>query len=230
MRAGLMIGLIVAAAAAAASLAWALLALWLGRARGSMVAAGIGGAIGVVYRVMLKPWHLRWGASDEETARAMPGDDLLSGAISATRAIAIAASPEEIWPWLVQLGLGRAGWYSYDWIDNDFQSSATRILPEHQELKVGDSILMMPSMGFVVSAVDQPRSIVSLLEGGTTSWCLGLYPAADGTTRLISRWRPKYERSVATFLMLLLVEPGTFIMEQKMLRTIRDRVESNSGS
>jgi hypothetical protein len=75
---------------------------------------------------------------------------------------------------------------------------------------------MMPSVGFVVSAVDQPRSIVSLLE--------------DGTTRLISRWRPNYERSVATFLMLLLVEPGTFIMEQKMLRTIRDRVESNSNS
>jgi hypothetical protein len=100
MRTGLMIGLIVAAAASAASLAWALLALWLGRARGSMVAAAIAGAIGVVYRVILKPWHLRWGATDEETTRDMPGDDLLPGAIPATRAITIAASPEEIWPWL----------------------------------------------------------------------------------------------------------------------------------
>lgn len=229
MRTGLMIGLIVATAASAASLAWALLVLWLGRARGSLVAAALAGAIGIAYRVIVKPWHLRWGASDEEVARAMPGDDLLPGALSTTRAITIAASPEEIWPWLVQLGFGKAGWYSYDWIDNDLKASATRILPEHQELRAGDSILMMPSMGFIVSAVDEPRSIVSMLEDGTTSWCLGLYPEADGTTRLISRWRPHYERSVATVMMLLLVEPGTFIMEQKMLRTIRDRVEANAA-
>ncbi len=101
-------------------------------------------------------------------------------------------------------------------------------MPELQRLDVGDRILMMPSMGFEVKAVDEPRSIVSLLEDGSTSWCLALYPSADGTTRLVSRWRPRFERSVAGFLMNLLVEPGAFVMEQKMLRTIRDRAEGTN--
>ena len=109
--------------------------------------------------------------------------------------------------------------------DNDFQPSADRILPEYQNLTVGDKILMMPGMGFVVESIDEPRSIVSILEDGSTSWCLGLYPQDDGRTRLVSRWRPKFERSLATFFMTALAEPGTFIMEQKMLRVIRDRVE-----
>jgi hypothetical protein len=128
----------------------------------------------------------------------------------------------------VQLGYGKAGWYSYDWIDNDFKPSADRIIPEYQDLNVGDRILMMPTMGFVVVALDAPQSIVSLLEDGSTSWCLGLYPVDDGATRLVSRWRPKFDLTPATFLMSLLAEPGNFIMEQKMLRRIRDRAEARS--
>lgn len=80
-------------------------------------------------------------------------------------------------------------------------------------------------MGFVTVAIDAPRSIVSLLEDESTSWSLALYPAAAGT-RLVSRWRPRFERSIGNALMLMIVEPGTFIMEQRMLRTIRDRVEA----
>ena len=87
---------------------------------------------------------------------------------------------------------------------------------------------MMPGIGFEAQAVDEPHSIASLLEDGSTFWCLALYPADDGSTHLVSRWRPRFERSVATFFMVLVVEPGTFVMEQKMLRTIRDRVESSS--
>jgi hypothetical protein len=223
-----MIGLVVLGAALSAVAAWLLAVVRLGRRGGSALALGAAVAVALVYRVVIRPWHLRWGATDEETTRAMPGDELLPGATSATRAITIRATPETIWPWLVQLGYGRAGWYSYDWIDNDFQPSAERILPEFQQLEPGDMILMMPSMGFEVKAVDAPRSIVSMLEDGSTSWCLALYPEADGTTRLVSRWRPRFERSVGTFFMLLLVEPGTFIMEQKMLRTIRQRVESTT--
>ncbi len=88
---------------------------------------------------------------------------------------------------------------------------------------------MMPTMGFVVQSIDRPRAIVSLLEDGSTSWCLGVYPC-DGGTRLVSRWRPKFEMTPATFFMSVLAEPGTFIMEQKMLRTIRDRAEARSGA
>ena len=223
-----MIGLLVLAAAASTIAAWLLAVVRLGRTGGTALALVVGGVVAGAYGLAIRPWHLRWGATDEEVTRPMPGDDLLAGPGSATRAITIAATPEEIWPWLVQLGYGRAGWYSYDWIDNDFRSSAERVMPELQDLDVGDRILMMPSMGFEVVAIDQPHSLVSRLEDGSTSWCLALYPAGDGTTRLVSRWRPRFERSVASFLMLLLVEPGTFVMEQKMLRTIRDRVEAST--
>jgi hypothetical protein len=223
-----MIGLLVLTAAASTMAAWLLAVARLGRTGGTALALVLGGAVVCVYRMAIRPWHLRWGATDEEVARAMPGDDLLPGPGATTRVVTIAATPEDIWPWLVQLGYGKAGWYSYDWIDNDFQPSADRIVPELQDLAVGDRILMMPSMGFEVVAIDEPHSIVSLLEDGSTSWCLALYPTDDGTTRLVSRWRPRFERSLASFFMLLLVEPGTFLMEQKMLRTIRDRVEATA--
>jgi len=221
-----MIALLVGAMALVVVAAWAALVAWLGWLWGTAVNLGVAFVAVVVYRRTVRSWHLRWGASGAEVARVMPGDELLPDATSATRAITIEASPEAIWPWLVQLGYGKAGWYSYDWIDNDFKPSADRILPEYQDLNVGDSILMMPGMGFEIQAIDEPNSIVSLLGDGSTSWCLGLYRSHDGSTRLVSRWRPRFERSVGNMLMLAVVEPGTFIMEQKMLRTIRDRVEA----
>jgi len=201
-----------------------LLLLWLGWPGGAMAGIALAALLVAAYVWIIKPWHLRWGATDAEVAMAMPGDELIPDAKSATRAITIDATAEQVWPWLVQLGFGKAGWYSYDWIDNDFKPSADRILPEYQDLRVGDKILMMPTMGFVVEDIDEPRSIVSVLEDGSTSWCLGLNAGAGGT-RLVSRWRPKLAMTPATFLMSMLAEPGTFIMEQKMLRTIRDRVE-----
>jgi hypothetical protein len=201
------------------------LIVWLGWLSGIGVGLGILAVVVAFYLLVVKPWHTRWGATDTEVARGMPGDELIPGAGSATRAITIGGPPEDVWPWLVQLGYGKAGWYSYDWIDNDFRPSADRILPEYQDLRPGDKILMMPTMGFVVDSVDEPRSIVSILEDGSTSWCLGVYPAEGGKTRLVSRWRPKFEMTPATFFLTVISEPGTFIMEQKMLRTIRDRVE-----
>lgn len=226
MRTQLMIALTVitvllGAVAVLVGLVW-----WLGWLGGGAVWLALLAVIVGLYLSVIKPWHLRWGATDAEVARSMPGDELIPDAKSATRAITIDASAEQIWPWLIQLGFGKAGWYSYDWIDNDFQPSAHRIIPEYQNLVVGDKILMMPTMGFVVEAIDAPRSMVSVLEDGSTSWCLGLYPIEGGGTRLVSRWRPKFEMTPATFVMSALAEPGTFIMEQKMLRSIRDRVEA----
>jgi hypothetical protein len=220
-----MIMLIVLAIVAVCLGVLAGLMVWLGWLVGLATALVLLLGLFTVYLAVLKPWHMQWGASDEEAHRPMPGDDLIPDAGQATRAITIDAEPDQVWPWLVQLGYGKAGWYSYDWIDNDFKRSADRILPEHQGLAPGDKILMMPTMGFVVDRVDEPRAIVSVLEDGSTSWCLGLYPTAEGGTRLVSRWRPKFDMTPATFLLTLLSEPGTFIMEQKMLRTIRDRVE-----
>jgi hypothetical protein len=156
----------------------------------------------------------------------LPGDDLIANAPSVTRAIGIAAEPKDIWPWLVQLGFGKAGWYSYDWIDNDGEPSAGEILPEFQNLEPGDRILMMPTMGFEVKAVDPPASIVSILEDGSTSWALHLVPDEGNGTRLLSRWRPQRQKlTPATAVFAAITGPGSFIMEQKMLRGIRDRAE-----
>ncbi len=227
MRTQLMIMVIVSAVFFAGLAVLVGLVAWLGWLGGLGVGVGILILVTAFYLWVGKPWHMRWGATDAEIVQSMPGDDLIPGAGQATRAISIAAGPADVWPWLVQLGYGKAGWYSYDWIDNDFKPSADRIVPEHQLLEVGDKILMMPGMGFAVQSIDVPNSIVSVLEDGSTSWCLALYPD-NGATRLVSRWRPKFEKTPATFFMTMLSEPGTFIMEQKMLRTIRERVETAS--
>jgi hypothetical protein len=174
MRTRLTIMAIVLAAATGAIGIIALLVLGLG---------GLGLAIGalgtttilVVYRLLVQPWQHRWGATDEDVHRAMPGDDLIPNAASTTRAIPVAAEPEQVWPWLVQLGYGRAGWYSYDWIDNDGWPSADRIIPELQTLKVGDQILMLPEMGPRIRGI-QPNRYVVAGDQESGSWCLALYP------------------------------------------------------
>ena len=150
------------------------------------------------YRLWVQPWQHRWGATDEEVRRGMPGDDLIPDAASTTRAISIAAPPEQVWPWLVQLGYGRGGWYSYDWIDNDGQPSADHILPELQQLQVGDQILMLPDMGPRVREVEPNRYLVD--------WPL----------------------TPATAFWILLSDPGAFIMERKMLKGIRSRAEATA--
>jgi hypothetical protein len=170
----------------------------------------------------------RWGATDAEVDRAMPGDELLENAGSITRAITIGARPELIWPWLVQIGFGRAGWYSYDWIDNDGRPSANRIVPEFQDLRVGDRMLMAPEMGPTVRVVEPNRHL--LCAGDLDTWCLGLYPADDRRTRLVSRWRERWPRTPATIFWLLISEPGSFIMERKMLLGIKARAERTRSS
>ena len=178
------------------------------------------------YRLWVQPWQHRWGATDEEVRRGMPGDDLIPDAASTTRAISIAAPPEQVWPWLVQLGYGRGGWYSYDWIDNDGQPSADHILPELQQLQVGDQILMLPDMGPRVREVEPNRYLVAGDQKDGT-WCLALYPAALGC-RLVSRWRVDWPLTPATAFWILLSDPGAFIMERKMLKGIRSRAEATA--
>lgn len=196
---------------------------WLGVRNGLLLGFGLAAAGLVVYRLAIQPWQHRWGATHEEVARSMPGDGIVPGAASTTRAITIAARPERVWPWLVQIGFGRAGWYSYDWIDNDGHPSAEVILPEHQHLEVGDQILMVPGMGPRVRAIDPPRSLLSGdAEGGT--WCLALYPEGDGT-RLVSRWRVDWPITPATIFWIAISDPGAFIMERRMLLGIRERAE-----
>lgn len=99
----------------------------------------------VAYARYVRPWQLTWAATPGEVARELPGDELvIRPTFNATRAITIAAVPAEIWPWLIQVGLTRAGWYSYDILDNLGRRSARRIIPEFQHLAPGDVIPMSP--------------------------------------------------------------------------------------
>jgi hypothetical protein len=194
---------------------------WLGLVVGGLGMLSVLGS----YRLWIRPWQHRWGATDQDVQRAMPGDDLLPGASgTSTRAVTITAPPEQVWPWLVQLGYGRAGWYSYDWIDNDGQLSADRIIPELQELEVGGQILMAPGMGPRVREVEPNRYFVAGDQHAGV-WCLALYPTVGGC-RLVSRWRVDWPLTPATAFWILLSDPGAFIMERKMLKGIKSRAEA----
>ena len=136
----------------------------------------------VAYMRFLRPWQLRWGATDAEVGRTMPGDeDVPHPTFNATRAVSVAATPEQIWPWLVQIGLGRAGWYSYDWLDNLGRHSAERILPEFQHLTIGDVIPLSPDgkQGQRVKAFEPNNWMLWGDKAGDSTWFWGLYPVDE---------------------------------------------------
>ena len=130
-----------------------------------------------------------------------------------------------MWPWLAQLGYGRAGWYSYDWLDTDGQSSARHIQPEWQQLRPGDRILMMLGSGFDVAEVQNGRYFTARASDQAISWCLAVEPAGQGSCRLTSRWRARWHVTPASAACIALSEPGAFIMERRMLLGIRARAE-----
>ena len=191
----------------------------------------------VLYVRFVRPWHLRWGATEEEARAALPGDDALSHPdLQATRAITVSASAEDVWPWIAQLGQGRGGFYSYDALENlvgvDIHS-VDRIVPEWQDVAVGDPFRLAPQVALEVIAVEPRRALVvrgavpmgeALAAPYDFVWAFVLHAGPDGTTRLLVRERYRYTRRWAP----LLVEPVeaiSFVMTQKMLRGIRDRVE-----
>jgi hypothetical protein len=229
MRTKRVIGLIVVGCLLASAAVLGLLIGWLGSALGILVGLLIAVTVIGTYLQVLGPWQRRWGATDDEVRRALPGDGLLRpGAPSTTRAITIDAPPEEVFPWLLQIGYGRGGWYSYDWIDNDGKPSLERIDPALQRLAAGERIQMLPGMGPVVHEIVPDRCIVS--RGETDSWCLLVELTPDGRTRLISRWRQDWPKTASTYVWLVVADPGAFVMERKMLRRIRDLAEGDGGA
>jgi hypothetical protein len=202
------------------------------------VATALAGA-GVAYMLVARPRHLRWGATDQESRGPMPGDDLLANAdLTATRAITVRASTDAVWPWIAQLGQGRGGLYSYDFLENLVGCnihSAERIVPEWQAIKVGDQVKLHPDIPLEVAIVEPWGALV--LRGGVPmgdtpppydfTWAFVLHEQADGTTRLLARERYGYTKWW-TPLLVEPVEAVSFVMSQKMLRGIRDRVESTT--
>ena len=194
-------------------------------AAGAVATAGPAG-----YVLFFRRWCLTWGARDDEVAAKLPGDELLPEAgLVTTRAVTVDAPPEAIWPWLVQMGSGRGGVYTYDWIENMFgldMHSARQILPQHQDVKVGDEFPLGPGRPAMRVAVLDPEQTFTLrFADGNWVWIFALF-AEDGQTRLISRNRiASPEAWPARLFGMLVMEPGSLIMERKMLLGIKERAE-----
>ena len=185
---------------------------------------------GLLYALLLRPWMCTWGATAAEREAVLPGDDYIPGAsIQATRAITLARSPAEVWPWLLQIGTRRAGWYSYDCLDNGCHPSAESILPEFQGLKQGDKVPITPDgkAGFPVALLIKDRLLG--LGGGDGKvgalWAMVLEPLPEGRCRLILRLRMRVKPWYIGIPAQLLLEPVHFIMERKMLLGLQRRLK-----
>jgi hypothetical protein len=202
--------------------------------RGGLVAAGaltLAAVLDAATYPRWRRWCLSWGATNGEAGRALPGDDLLADpGIVSTRAIEIDAPPSSIWPWLVQMGPGRGGVYTYDWIENILGlgiHSTDEILPQYQDLKVGDAQRLGTRGPLLrVAQLEPERSLVLRSDDGNWVWAFSLVPVGMGS-RLISRNRiaahsaSRLTRALNTYVM----EPGSLIMERKMLLGIKQRAE-----
>ena len=205
----------------------------------SVPAVGLAGLAGValaaaVHLATYSRWRERclgWGATPDERRLALPGDDLLlEPDITSTRAVTVDAPAEYVWPWLVQMGPGRGGAYTYDWIENLFglgMHSADEILPQYQHLTVGDEFQLGAHGPVLRIAVLEPRrALVIRSDDGNWIWAFCLRATASGT-RLISRNRiaTPEESPMTQAIDQYLMEPGSLIMEHKMLAGIKHRAE-----
>lgn len=178
---------------------------------------------------LYRPWHSRWGATDEEVVIEMPGDELIKQpTFNVTRAITIHARPEEIWPWIIQIGFGRAGSYSYDLLDNLGKPSADRIIPELQHIEVGTWIPMSGKVteetAFRVRAFEPNRWM--LWEKAASTWAWKLLPIDEEHTRLLIRLKCHYRWTRPTIVTdLLLMEVGDFPMMRKLMLGLKLRAE-----
>jgi hypothetical protein len=217
MRAfGVMLGgPIVLVGAAVTSVGFVLRAL-ARRRRPNPLALG-GTAASALYVTIVHPRLMRWGATDEEVEKALPGDEFVPVAgMQATRAVTIDAPVEEVWPWLAQLGQDRAGFYSYEWLENLAgcrMRNANRLDPEWQTRGVGETVKLHWASGLKLTRFEPPR--VYALGG----WYIVLEPN-DGRTRLFARSR--FPRGLASLAYGLLLELPHFIMERKMLLGIQE--------
>lgn len=207
-------------------------------------AAALPAAI-VLYEALLKPWHERWGATESEMIEILRGDHLVAEpAHQATRAISIEAAPGQVWPWIAQLGADRGGFYSYDWLEDQFGldiHSATDIRQEWQDLSVGDVVYanrartggwyvadLKPGELLVLTMADLLRDRPVRRDEGLRwefLWTFALR-SEDGTrTRLIVRERVAFGSILSRWLMapMGLV---SFVMTRKMMYGIKARAEA----
>lgn len=206
--------------------------------------------LSLLFYGVFRPIYSRWGARPAERNMALPGDDLVPAPnLLYTRAISIQAPPEAIYPWIIQMGWGRAGLYSYEWLENLIGSdlhNADSIHPEWQDTQVGDIVWFGPAPKNyphqTVIALEPNRSMLlwggALAEDGLTplpasegtyvnaTWLFYLDPQTDGSTRLIVRGRNAHSRDLMSIVMWDgITDPLNALMEERLMRGIRDRVE-----
>jgi hypothetical protein len=197
------------------------------RARRVLQVLAYAGAIWLIVR----PWLRRLGANQAELRRTYPGDDLFGHADVVTRAITIEARASDIWPWIVQMGYGRGGWYSLDLLDNLGRPSAPRILPEHQrELQIGDEIPSGPRSAFRVHDVEPERFLVLTYDGrlGGASWLFWLEPIDDNSTRLVERIRGHASANPLVQFTQLLGDASDVVMMLTHLYNLKRRSERSA--
>lgn len=196
---------------------------------------GVAGLVAMAYAVLIRPRILSWGSTDDERTRPLPGDDIDPDAASVTtRAVTIWAPAEAVWPWLIQMGQDRAGFYTHNWVERLLRSGipdTAEIRPEWQGIEVGD--LMRTNrdiggkpMGWPVVAVDPGRSlVVSSKNMPAGTYAFVIEPLADGASRLIVRDRAQWKWWEGPFATLV-YEPLHAYMETGLISGVRRRAEA----
>ncbi len=185
-----------------------------------------------LYIALVRPWHLHWGATSEEITRAIPGDSLVQDPFEvATRAVTINAWPAHIWPWLAQMGKGRGGLYSYDWLDRVFgvldAPSSDTLLSRFQSIQAGDTIPVGGGPGWPV-AIARPNQLLLLdvhQSGAHVTWAFAIGSVSPTQTRLLMRVRTELPTGWRLPLQVAVLDPAEFVMVRRQLIGIRDRAE-----
>jgi hypothetical protein len=188
-------------------------------------------ALIALFQFAYRPWQRTWGATAEEVLRGMPGDEIVANpTFNATRAVEIRARPEEVWPWIVQIGFRKAGFYSHDWLDNDRIPSAEEIILRFQNLRVGDTIPLSQTAEARIEILEPNEFMLLVVESEsagheTWTWAWGLYRAEPNTTRLVTRLRVELDSSFSN----LYLDAFEIVMMSKCLRGIKGRVENTES-
>jgi hypothetical protein len=182
-------------------------------------------ALVAFFYLVYRPWQLSWGATPDEVARPMVGDGLVKNpTFNATRAVTINAPAERIWPWIVQIGYKKAGFYSWDILDNDGIPSAGRIIPEFQKLKIGDLIPLSEHTDAAVVSMEPNEHLLLVFQSeGTVTWAWALFKIDANRTRLVNRLRWHASSAVSQFVL----DAFEIIMMRKHLLGIKRRAEAS---